>query len=221
MAALARWCVQRRLVTVLLWLLAFAGVTAGAAVAGTTYSNDYKVPGTESGRATELLHEGFPQLGGDSDTVVWHTASGSVRAADVEQTMTGTLDRIAHLPGVASVTSPYDGPGTGRVSEDGRTAYATVTFDDEAQDIDKGEAQAVVDTAKSAETDGLQVELGGSAVGLTQSSGGHLAEIVGVAVAAVGCSSPSARSPPPCCPSPPPWSASAPPTPGSCCSGTP
>ncbi|MET9811846.1 MULTISPECIES: MMPL family transporter [unclassified Streptomyces] len=185
MAALARWCVQRRLVTVLLWLLAFAGVTAGAAVAGTTYSNDYKVPGTESGRATELLHEGFPQLGGDSDTVVWHTTSGSVRAADVEQTMSRTLDRIENLPGVASVTSPYDGPGTGRVSEDGRTAYATVTFDDQAQDIDKGEAQAVVDTAKSAETDGLQVELGGSAVGLTQSSGGHLAEIVGVAVAAV------------------------------------
>jgi RND superfamily putative drug exporter len=184
-AALARWCVQRRLLSVLLWLLAFAGVAAGAAVAGTTYSNDYQVPGTESGRATELLHEGFPQLGGDSDTVVWHTTSGSVRAADVEQTMTRTLDRIENLPGVASVTSPYDGPGTGRVSEDGRTAYASVTFDDQAEDIAKGEAQAVVDTAKSAETDGLRVELGGSAVALTESSGGHVAEIVGVIVAAV------------------------------------
>ncbi|MFF8670541.1 MMPL family transporter [Streptomyces sp. NPDC015242] len=185
MAALARWCVRRRLVTVLLWLLAFAGVATGAAVAGSTYSNDYQVPGTESGRATELLHEGFPQLGGDSDTVVWHTASGSVRAADVEQTMTRTLDRIENLPGVASVTSPYDGPGTGRISADGRTAYATVTFDEQAQDIDVGEARAVVDTAASARADGLQVELGGSAVALTQSSGGHTAEIVGVLVAAV------------------------------------
>ncbi|MEU0194408.1 MMPL family transporter [Streptomyces afghaniensis] len=185
MAALARWCVQRRLVTVLLWLLAFAGVATGAAVAGSTYSNDYQVPGTESGRATQLLHEGFPRLGGDSDTVVWHTTSGSVRAADVEQTMTRALERVENLPGVASVTSPYDGPGTGRVSEDGRTAYATVTFDDQAQDISKSEAQAVVDAAKSAETDGLQVELGGSAVALTQSSGGHLAEVVGVVVAAV------------------------------------
>ncbi|MEU6686273.1 MMPL family transporter [Streptomyces sp. NPDC046832] len=185
MAALARWCVQRRLLSVLLWLLAFAGVAAGAAVAGTTYSNDYEVPGTESGRATQLLHEGFPRLGGDSDTVVWHSTSGSVRAADVEQTMTRTLDRIENLPGVASVTSPYDGPGTGRISEDGRTAFASVTFDDRAEDIAKGEAQAVVDTAKSAETDGLQVELGGSAVALTESSGGHVAEIVGVIVAAV------------------------------------
>ncbi|MCT9145401.1 MMPL family transporter [Streptomyces violarus] len=185
MAALARWCVQRRLVTVLLWLLACAGVAAGAAVAGSAYSNDYQVPGTESGRATELLHEGFPQLGGDSDTVVWHTTSGTVRATDVEQTMTRTLDRIENLPGVASVTSPYDGPGTGRVTEDARTAYATVTFDEQAENIDQGEARAVVDTAKSAQTDGLQVELGGSAVALTQASGGHVAEIVGVAVAAV------------------------------------
>ncbi|MFJ8596689.1 MMPL family transporter [Streptomyces sp. NPDC093598] len=185
MAALARWCVQRRLLSVLLWLLAFAGIAAGAAVAGTTYSNDYQVPGTESGRATELLHEGFPQLGGDSDTVVWHTTSGSVRAADVEQAMTRTLDRIENLPGVASVAGPYDGPGTGRISEDGRTAYASVTFHDQAEHIGKGEAQAVVDTAKSAETDGLQVELGGSAVALTESSGGHVAEIVGVVVAAV------------------------------------
>ncbi|MFF8396763.1 MMPL family transporter [Streptomyces sp. NPDC016172] len=185
MAALARWCVQRRLLSVLLWLLAFAGIAAGAAVAGTAYSNDYEVPGTESGRATELLHEGFPQLGGDSDTVVWHTTSGSVRATDVEQTMTRTLDRIENLPGVASVTSPYDGPGAGRISADGRTAYASVTFDDRAEDVAEGEARAVVDTAKSAESDGLQVELGGSAVALTESSGGHLAEIVGVIVAAV------------------------------------
>ncbi|WP_039933719.1 MMPL family transporter [Streptomyces viridochromogenes] len=185
MAALARWCVQRRMVTVLLWLLALAGVASGAAVAGSAYSNDYQVPGTESGRATQLLQEGFPRLGGDSDTVVWHTTSGSVRAADVEQTMTRTLDRVGNLPGVASVTSPYDGPGTGRISEDGRTAYATVTFDEQAQDIGRSEAQAVVDTARSAETDGLQVELGGSAVELTGTSGGHVAEIVGVVVAAV------------------------------------
>ncbi|MEU5090700.1 MMPL family transporter [Streptomyces sp. NPDC021356] len=188
MAALARWCVRHRLVTVLLWLLALGGVTVAAAIAGPAYSNDYEVPGTESGRATQLLQQGFPGLGGDSDTVVWHTAPGSVRAADVEQTMTRTLDRVESLPGVASVTSPYKGQnaqGTDRISRDGHTAYATVTFDRPAQDITTDQARAVVHTAKAAQTDGLQVELGGSAVGAIQSSGGHLAEILGVAVAAV------------------------------------
>ncbi|MEV6510723.1 MMPL family transporter [Streptomyces sp. NPDC051642] len=185
MAALARWCVRHRLVAVLLWLVAFGGVTAAAAVTGSAYSNDYEAHGTESGRATQLLKEGFPGLGGDSDTVVWRTSPGSVRAAAVEQTMTGALDRIADLPGVASVVSPYDGQGTGRISADGRTAYATVTFAHQAEDIDKSEAQAVVSAAESAQTDGLQVELGGSAIALTEASSGHTAEIVGVAVAAL------------------------------------
>ncbi|WP_327401131.1 MMPL family transporter [Streptomyces sp. NBC_01288] len=185
MAALAHWCVRHRLVAVLLWLVAFGGVTAAAAVTGSAYSNDYEAHGTESGRATQLLKEGFPGLGGDSDTVVWRTSPGSVRAAAVEQTMTGALDRIADLSGVASVVSPYDGQGTGRISADGRTAYATVTFAHQAEDIDRSEAQAVVRAAKAARTDGLQVELGGSAIALTEASSGHTAEIVGVAVAAL------------------------------------
>ncbi|MEV5489429.1 MMPL family transporter [Streptomyces bobili] len=185
MAALAQWCVRHRLVAVLLWLLAL-GVTATAAmIAGSSYSNDYDVPGTESGRATLLLAEGFPGLGGDTDTVVWHTDPGTVRAAAVEQTMTRTLASIADLPGVASVAGPYDDQGAAQISADGRTAYATVTFEDSAENIDRGEAKAVVDTAEAARTDGLRVELGGSAVALTESSGGHLAEVVGVAVAAV------------------------------------
>ncbi|MFJ3140316.1 MMPL family transporter [Streptomyces sp. NPDC086843] len=185
MAALARWCVQRRLFTVLLWLLALVGIAAGAFVAGSAYSNDYKVPGTESGRATELLKEGFPGLGGDSDSVVWHTSSGTVRDSGVEQTMTRTLDRIEDLPGVASVSTPYDDTGAGQISQDGRTAYATVTFEHQTKDMSPGQAGAVVKEAKAAETDGLSVDLGGSAVELSEPSGGHMAEIVGVAVAAV------------------------------------
>ncbi|MEV6614478.1 MMPL family transporter [Streptomyces sp. NPDC051051] len=185
MAALAQWCVRHRLLAVLLWLLALGGTAGAAVIAGSSYSNDYDVPGTESGRAARLLAEGFPGLGGDSDTVVWRTDSGTVRAAAVEQTMTRTLARIADLPGVASVAGPYDDQGADRISGDGRTAYATITFEDSAENIDRGEARAVVDTAASARTEGLRVELGGSAVALTESSGGHLAEVVGVAVAAV------------------------------------
>ncbi|MEV2217218.1 MMPL family transporter [Streptomyces sp. NPDC050997] len=185
MAALARWCVRRRLVVVLLWLLALGSLGTAAVVTGSDYSNDYQVPGTESGRATQLLQDGFPDLGGDSDTVVWHTESGTVRAVDVEQTMARTLDRIEALPGVASVFGPYDSQGGGRISADGHTAYATVTFDDPAENIDASEARAVVRAAEDAESGGLRVELGGSAIQSTESSGGHLAEVVGVVVAAV------------------------------------
>ncbi|MBC2867518.1 MMPL family transporter [Streptomyces mexicanus] len=186
MAALARWCVRHRLVAVLLWLLALGGISVAAAVVGPAYSNDYEVPGTESGRATQLLREGFPGLGGDSDTVVWHTPSGTVRAVDVEQTMTRTLDRIETLPGVSSVTSPYkEARGASQISRDGHTAYATVTFARPAQDIPEAQTKAVVTAARGAQGDGLEVEVGGSAVTVPGASGGHVAEIVGVAVAGV------------------------------------
>ncbi|MEV7675963.1 MMPL family transporter [Streptomyces sp. NPDC088752] len=184
MAAIARWCIRHRLVAVLLWFLALGGAGTGAILAGNAYSNDYEVPGTESGRATALLERGFHGLGGDEDTIVWHTERGSVRADAVQERMTGVLREVAGLPGVAAVTSPY-GETAGRISEDGRTAYATVTFAAQADDVPEGQAKAVVDTARAAATDGLQVELGGTAVALTEAPGGHVAEVVGVAVAAV------------------------------------
>ncbi|SDJ73108.1 MMPL family transporter [Streptomyces indicus] len=185
MAALARWCITHRLAAVLLWIGALLGTGTAAMLAGSAYSNDYSVPGTESGRAAELLESGFPQLGGDSDTIVWHTDEGTVDAADVQQTMTKTLDEVAALPGISTVVSPYHKAGAGQISQDRHTAYAVVTFDKAANDIDRGEAQALVDTAKDAAGDGLQVELGGSAIGLTEAKTGHTAEAVGVLVAAV------------------------------------
>ncbi|MGW8457148.1 MMPL family transporter [Streptomyces niveus] len=201
MAAVARWCVRHRLLVVLLWLLALGSTGTAAVVAGTSYSNDYEAPGTESGHAVDLLKTGFPDRSGDSDTVVWHSERGSVRADDIEVRMGVTLGEIAKLPGVAGVMSPYvitggagappqasgpdDGEGVRQISEDGRTAFAVVTFDKQVDDIPVAQAQAVVDTAKKAATDDLQVEVGGGAVALTEGTTAHTAEIVGVAIAAV------------------------------------
>ncbi|MFJ9341716.1 MMPL family transporter [Streptomyces sp. NPDC101733] len=190
MAAIARWCMRHRLVTVLLWLLALGGTAAGAQAAGTAFSNDYEVPGTESAKAHALLREGFHGQGGDTDTVVWRTPEHqSVRTPDVERRMARALDEIAGLPGVGSVVGPY-GPGpenAARISPDGRTAYAVVTFDLPADSVPKAQAEAVVHAAKNPTTraDGLQVELGGRAIGLTEAPGAHLAEAIGVAVAAL------------------------------------
>lgn len=186
MASIARWCLAHRLATVLIWLFALGGTATAAGFAGSAYTDDYDVPGTEAGRAGELLQQGFTQLGGDADTVVWHTTGPStVRGADIERTMTRTLDAIGALPGIGAVTSPYETAGTGQISADSRTAYATVTFDQRVEDIPRERAQALVDTAKAAERDGLQVELGGSAVALTEAPALHLSEAVGVLVAAL------------------------------------
>ncbi|MER5747959.1 MMPL family transporter [Streptomyces sp. NPDC002225] len=185
MAAIARWCIRHRLLTVLLWLLALGGTATAAVLAGSAYSNDYNVPGTESGRAADLLRSGFTDLGGDTDTIVWHTSDSTVRADDVRQTMTRTLHAVEELPGVGAVTGPYGASGTAQISADGRTAYAAITFDQRVEDIPAQQVGAVVDTARAAAGDHLQVELGGPAIALTEAPSAHLSEVVGVLVAAV------------------------------------
>jgi RND superfamily putative drug exporter len=186
MAALARWCLRRRFVVIVLWLAAFVGVAAAAGAAGSAYSNDYDVPGTESGRAAALLQQAFPGQNGDSDTIVWHVDQGTVRSGAVTERMTGVLDEVAALPGVAAVADPYQAAESGgRISQDGHTAYATVTFEEPRQDLDRGEVQRVVDTALAAETDEVQVELGGAGIALTEKSSAHISEVIGVLAAAV------------------------------------
>jgi RND superfamily putative drug exporter len=185
MAALARWCLNRRLVVLALWLAALVGLSTAAAVTGSAYSNNYEISGTESGKATALLQQAFPGQSGDSDTIVWHTGQGTVRAADVKSSLTTALDKVAKLPGVASVTSPYGADGTGQISQDGHTAYATVTFAAASQNISPSQAKAVVDTAQKAASANVDVELGGSAIALTEGTTTHISELVGVAVAAV------------------------------------
>ncbi|MER6217738.1 MMPL family transporter [Streptomyces sp. NPDC001674] len=190
MAAIARWCMRHRLVTVLIWLLALAGTAAAAAAAGTAFSNDYEIPGTETHRANTLLREGFHGQGGDTDTIVWRTPDHrTARTPDIERRMTRALEAVAALPGVGSVAGPY-GPGpdaAARISADGRTAYAVVTFDQQADSVPKAQARAVVEAAKNPATEagGLQVELGGPAIGPTEAPSPHLAEVIGVAIAAV------------------------------------
>ncbi|MFI1093026.1 MMPL family transporter [Streptomyces sp. NPDC020917] len=185
MAALARWCLNRRITVVLLWLAVLVGLTAAAGAAGSAYSKSYEAPGTESGHAATLLKDAFPEQAGDSDTIVWHTDHGTVRAAAVEQSMGKVLDKARTLPGVTSVVSPYDTAGASQISRDGHTAYAAVSYGQSADTISSAQAQALVDTAKSAQTPDLQVALGGQAVGNTEGTSAHLSEIVGVAVAAV------------------------------------
>ncbi|GHF49923.1 membrane protein [Streptomyces mashuensis] len=185
MTSLARWCLRRRLAVVLLWLAALLGTTAAATAAGSAYSADYGVPGTESARATALLERAFPGQGGD-DRIVWHTTSGTVRAAAVEQRMTAVLREVAALPGVAGVDSPYGGryagTGQGRISPDRHTAYAPLTF---TGTPGADQVARVVKAARAAAGDGLDVAVGGSAVAAGQSTGSHLSEIVGLVVAAV------------------------------------
>jgi RND superfamily putative drug exporter len=73
---------------------------------------------------------------------------GTLRAPAAETAITSMLARVARLPHVRSVASPY-GPG-GQIGAGGTIGLATVTLDARAQDIPEAAVKKLVSTAQSA-----------------------------------------------------------------------
>ncbi|MFF1694272.1 MMPL family transporter [Streptomyces sp. NPDC058257] len=185
---MARWCYRHRLVVLVLWVGALFGLGAAGTSAGTDYSNVFSLPDTDSKRAYDLMTKAFPESAGDTDTVVWRVDEGaSARDADVRSRIEPALKEIAGMKGVGEVAGPYASKeaGAAQISENGRIAYAQVTFAKEANSVPKGLVQDVVDTAQRAERSGLEVELGGQAITRIQEPPTGIAEMVGIAAAAV------------------------------------
>lgn len=185
MATLARWCYRHRLVVLLLWVGALFGVGFAGSAAGTDYANTFSLPNTDSTRAYDLMEKAFPQSSGDTDTVVWKVDDGTVRDESVRSRIEPALEEIGRMEGVGEVSSPYAAQGAAQISENGRIAYAQVTFTEQANGVPKELVEDVVDTAQDAERAGLQVELGGQAITRVQEPPTGIAELVGIVAAAV------------------------------------
>jgi len=185
MSALARWCFRHRLVVVGIWVALLVALAVPYAMLGTSYSNEFSLPGAESAKAQALLQSAAPQQAGDSDQIVVHVRDGSVRDAAVRDKVTPMLAEVAKLPSVASVTSMYGPAGAPQISKDGTTAYATVTFDATADRIPVADITRVVDTARAARDADLQVELGGEAVSSAAEGTTQSTEAIGIAAAGI------------------------------------
>jgi RND superfamily putative drug exporter len=106
----------------------------------------------------------MPKQSGDSDTIVWHVTSGSVKDATVRARITALLELVAKAPSVALVSGPYTPAGAAQISRDGRTAYATVVFTKLAPELPRGNIERIIDLTKAAGRPGLEVAVGGQAI---------------------------------------------------------
>jgi RND superfamily putative drug exporter len=186
MLKLARWSTTHRLYVVLGWLALLVLVNAVAQSAGTTYSNNFTLPHSDSQRASDLLQKSFPAQAGDRDTIVFRVAGGSVTDPAVKARMSSTFAAVAKLPHVTSVVSPYAAAQAGRaISKDGRIAFATVLFDEKANELPDSAPKRVVAVATAAAQPGLEVALGGQAIEVTQKQGFAVSSVVGLMAAIV------------------------------------
>ena len=160
------------------------GVLLGLrAVFGGEFHNDYTVPGSQSARGLSVLREEFPSQGGYAGQIVFHAPSGGV-AAQTAAVNTAMGD-VAKLPHVIKAVSPFAAPDSPQVAANGTTAYGNVSWDVTPPSLDTGYLDQLDDAVAPARAAGLQVEYGGGAGQIGQTTDDRASEIIGLSCALV------------------------------------
>ncbi|MFI6252587.1 MMPL family transporter [Streptomyces sp. NPDC051016] len=181
---LGRLAFRRRGYVALLWVAVLAAVGLGALQAPGASDEEFSAPGIESQKAFDLMQERFPGAAADGATarVVFVAPHGQkVTATAHKKAVEETVDALGDGTQVAGVADPFTAKA---VSEDGTTAYATVTYKVKSSAVTDASRTALENAVDQARDAGLTVETGGSAMDSGGGPGGT-AEIIGIAIAAV------------------------------------
>src|SRR3954469_5948419 len=184
MRKLAAFCHDRRRTVIGLWVAAFVLSIALWGTAAGDYVNNFRLPGTESQRAYDLLKDRFPQQAGDTASVVFAVDKGkAVLDSSNRPQIERVVAEIKKSPEVLTVGDPFARGAP--VSEDGRITFATIQFKKGAGDVDPAKVKTMAeDTLKLDGKDGVQVALGGDVIHWSTAEQGGAGEIFGLLVAA-------------------------------------
>jgi putative drug exporter of the RND superfamily len=184
MVRIARWTMAHRRAVVVAWIVAAIGVFAISNAVGKKTASSFTLPGTNSQQAVDLLQSRFAAQAGDADQIVFHAKAGKLTGGAERAAVAATVARVAGLPHVTSVISPY-AAGQNAISRDGTIGFATVNFDQRADALPKAAVDRVISAAQSARSATLDVELGGQAIEQAQQAPLGFATVVGIVAAIV------------------------------------
>jgi RND superfamily putative drug exporter len=180
---LARLCNRHRWRTFGAWLLALIAIQVIASGVGVKQISSFRLPGTESQRAYDLLAQHFPAAKGDTDQLVFRARTGTLNDGATRARIEAALRKVAAAKSVAGVESPFT-PG-GRLSKDGRIGVATLRYSTSTNDIKPPALEKIENAAFTARSTGLQVEHGGPGAEIVRFSKSQSAtEFFGIIAAA-------------------------------------
>jgi putative drug exporter of the RND superfamily len=161
---LTRWCIAHRGRVFLAWIAIAVITTAVAGAAGRNYATNFSLPGTESQRALDLLKQEFPAQSGDVDTIVFHTANGTVDDPEVKSAITQLLHEVQGDEHVVSVRTPFGPAGAGQISRDRKTAFAVINYNKPANLVPNDAGKPVLNQVAAVNVPGLKVAAGGQVI---------------------------------------------------------
>src|SRR5215216_8045623 len=183
MRNLAAWCHDRRRTVLGLWVGSFVLLAVLWGTAAGDYINNFRLPGTESQRAYDLLKERFPQQSGDTASVVFAVDKGNVLEGHRPQ-IERVIATLKKSPEVLTVGDPFARGAP--VSRDGRITFAQIQFRKGAGEVDAKKVKEMAENTLELDgKGGVQVALGGDIIHWSTAEQGGAGEIFGILVAAI------------------------------------
>src|SRR6478672_10161217 len=100
---LARLCNHHRWRTFLCWLLALVVIQVIASSVGTKQISSFRLPGTESQRAYDLLAQHFPAAKGDTDQLLLPSRTGTRRDPQLRNRVAAELKTVSAQDTLANI----------------------------------------------------------------------------------------------------------------------
>ena len=184
--AIARFCVRRRFVVFAVWLAAAVALVAVSHQMSDNTSDNLKLPGTDSQRATDALSHSFPAQSNGSSPIVLHVKSDKLTDSKYSSAVNEAASDVANAPHVASVVNPLTQQGASALSQDQATGYLSVTTDVSAGQLSVQDAQHIIDAALTpAQKAGIEVQTGGQLGQKVSKPSTESSELIGIFAAMV------------------------------------
>ncbi len=162
------------------WMIVAGAIFMLNVSQGGQYDESFTLPGSESQRAADAIRDRFPGKTVYSSNVVFHAENG-LSGPETRAAIEKSVERLADVPHVIAVSSPYEARGP-TLSDDARTAFATVGFD--TQEVGMEELDAADKAVQGLRDAGIQVEYDGG-LGYADVQPSSNAEMIGILMAIV------------------------------------
>jgi RND superfamily putative drug exporter len=184
MRRFATWTTGHRKTVIFGWIAALIIIVGLSGAAGSDFSEEFKLPKSDSTEAYELLEDRFPQQSGETSLIVFKADQG-VESPAVKKKMEGVFKAVEGQPHVTEVANPYEGGGAAAVSKNGKIAYATIQFDVQSNKLDKARTEEIISTSQGVAGNGLEVQLGGQPIQEAEEESGDSSFFIGLLAAVI------------------------------------
>src|SRR3978361_1890860 len=140
------------------WVLLLVAAGAIGMSLGTQKISSFRLPGTESQKAYDVLAAHAPTRTGVVAQFVYVARKGTLRQGPASRAMQSSLKRLLGDPDVVAVSDPRS---TGQITSDGHLGVASITYKSGSEDFDVARFKRVEKAGFAARGPALEIEHGG------------------------------------------------------------